>query len=105
MDKKFKDKFYKSISWQRTREAYFKKAKGLCEDCLQRGLIVPGEIVHHVIYITPQNIDNPEITLNFNNLRLLCRACHERTHRREAPRFNVDETGRIIPLDDQSQTE
>ncbi|HDV4620380.1 TPA: HNH endonuclease, partial [Bacillus anthracis] len=31
-------------------------------------------------YITPENINNPEITLSFHNLELLCQDCHNREH-------------------------
>ena len=39
-----------------------------------------GEIVHHKIYIGYKNIYNPNVTLNFNNLELLCRDCHNKEH-------------------------
>lgn len=39
-----------------------------------------GEIVHHKNYITTSNIYEPEITINFNNLELLCLDCHNKEH-------------------------
>lgn len=97
--KQYAEKFYKSKTWNRTREAYAKSKGYLCEDCLERGLIVTGDIVHHKIPITQNNIANPDITLDFSNLRLLCRSCHERIHRRggkEGSRYKFDELGHII---------
>lgn len=73
--KPFAKKFYKSAAWRHCRNAYFKSKYGLCERCVE-----PGKIVHHIKYITPDNINNPEITLNHNNLELLCQACHNREH-------------------------
>lgn len=95
--KKYAEQFYKSREWQAVREEYAKRKAYLCEDCLQRGLVTPGEIVHHIRPITRDNIRNREITLNPANLRLLCRSCHERAHRRPntAPRYTVDEHGRV----------
>ena len=95
--KKYAEKFYKSREWQAVREEYARQKAFLCEDCLQRGLVTPGEIVHHIRPITRENIQNREITLNPANLRLLCRSCHERAHRRQnaAPRYTVDEKGRV----------
>lgn len=76
-----------------------RSAGGLCERCLKRGLIVPGEIVHHKIYITPANVDNPSITLNPENLELVCRDCHAEEHAGRQLRYKVDELGRVTVLE------
>jgi 5-methylcytosine-specific restriction endonuclease McrA len=81
--KEYAKKFYKSKRWQNCRNSYFKKCGGLCERCLKKGQIVPGEIVHHKTYITENNINNPNITLNFDNLELLCRECHKEEHKED----------------------
>lgn len=39
-----------------------------------------GYIVHHKCYIDTTNIYNPDITLNFDNLELLCLDCHNKEH-------------------------
>ena len=64
---------------------------------MSKGIIRTGEIVHHKIELTPDNIHNPDITLNFDNLQLLCRDCHAAVHKPEK-RFKVDELGRVIPI-------
>lgn len=87
--------FYKSKTWQKCRIAYAKSVGGLCERCAADGLIVPGEIVHHKIFISQNNISNPEITLNFENLELLCRKCHGNEHGKISKRYEVDELGRV----------
>ena len=43
----FNHDFYTTFEWKRCREAYAKSVGGLCERCLKKGLVVPGEIVHH----------------------------------------------------------
>ncbi len=59
------------------------------------GLYNPGVIVHHKIHITPDNIEIPEITMNYDNLELLCRDCHAAMHGKHPKRYKVDETGRV----------
>ena len=94
--KKYAESFYKSKTWQKTREAYSKSVGYLCEDCLKQGVFTAGEIVHHIRPITRDNISNPDITLSWDNLRLLCRPCHERVHRgRPARRYTIDEYGNV----------
>ena len=68
MAQDYSRKFYRSKAWQQCRESYISKVHGLCERCQLKGKITPGYIVHHKTYITPQNINNPMITLNHENL-------------------------------------
>ena len=95
--KEYAKQFYKSKQWQRCRAEYAKSVGGLCERCLKEGIIRTGEIVHHKTYVSPENIQDPNVLLNWDNLELLCREHHEREHRREKKRYTVDELGRIAP--------
>lgn len=99
MARDFARTFYRSPAWQKCRDGYFKKAGGLCERCLTKGIVRPGEIVHHKIHLTPQNIDNPDITLNWDNLELVCRDCHAEEHPeiygKEHDRYAVDDDGNV----------
>ena len=88
----FAKRFYKSKAWQTTRDAYASSVGGLCERCLMAGLCVPGEIVHHKIPLTPDNISDPNISLSWNNLELLCRDCHGKEHS-QRKRYCVDSLG------------
>ena len=48
---------------------------------MRKGIYTPGDIVHHKIeHVTPLTVDNPEVTLSFDNLELLCRQCHADEH-------------------------
>lgn len=96
MAKEYAKQFYSGIRWQKTREAYAKKVNYLCENCLAAGIITPGAIVHHKKHITPTNINDPNITLNEDNLIMLCRQCHEAIHNNQ--RFVVKDNGAIAPL-------
>ena len=97
--KDFAKPFYTSRAWANCREAYRKSVGGLCERCLRAGLIVPGEIVHHKVHLTPSNISDPNTTLNWDNLELVCRECHAREHdlgRKYKKRYEIDEFGRVM---------
>ena len=55
---------------------------------------MPGTQVHHKIRLTPFNINNPEITLSYKNLELLCDDCHEKEHGKHEQR--ADEFGHVV---------
>jgi hypothetical protein len=80
MAREFSRKFYKSKAWKQCRESYIAKVYGMCERCQTKGKIKPGYIVHHKTYITPQNINDPNITLNHSNLEYVCLDCHNDEH-------------------------
>lgn len=90
--------FYKTRAWLKCRDAYIKHVGGLCERCLSRGLIVPGYIVHHKCYLTPENITDPNVTLNWDNLEYLCHDCHNKEHFKEKykKRYTIDQYGKVI---------
>ena len=94
--KEFARGFYKGRAWQQCRAGYAASVGGLCEDCLAKGLYRPGEIVHHMIELTPDNINDPAVSLSWSNLRLLCRDCHAKRHGAQK-RYKVDAVGRVTP--------
>lgn len=73
--REFARKFYNSREWHKARQSYISHVHGLCERCGR-----PGKIVHHKTYITPMNMNNPDITLSFNNLEYVCHYCHNEEH-------------------------
>ncbi len=91
MAKEWAKAFYKSTAWLKCRESYITKVYGLCERCSK-----PGLILHHKTELTPNNINNPDITLNHDKLEYLCLDCHNKEHFkiheavREGLRFNSD---------------
>lgn len=101
--------FYNSTAWRSARSNYMKKAGGLCERCLKKGLITPAEIVHHKVRLTPENITDTKITLAFDNLEALCRQCHEDEHAEgnlygrqmaSKKRYTVDKKGHVTAKQD-----
>lgn len=103
MAREFSKAFYHTKAWKHTREAYARSVNGLCERCLKRGEYRKGEIVHHIVHLSPANIDDPAVTLGFDNLQLVCRDCHAELHpeifeqRDRGTRCRFDEDGNIIP--------
>lgn len=96
--KAYAQEFYSSKAWKECRRTYAASVGGLCEICYRSGRVTPGEIVHHKIHITPQNITNPEIVLSWDNLELVCRDCHAQVHGKKPRRFTVDAAGRVTAL-------
>ena len=91
--------FYKTRTWERCRKSYLQSVGGLCERCLSSGAIVPAKIVHHKQYINAENINNPDITLNYKNLEALCQDCHNKEHIKHKRRYQITEGGELILTD------
>ena len=96
--KDFARGFYKSKAWQMVRDNVMARDAWLCQDCLKRGRYTPAEEVHHIRELTPDNITDPEVTLNPDNLVALCRECHRQRHTGTVKRFTVDEFGRVVAV-------
>ena len=67
--------FYHGKAWRRLSKAFLMSKHYICERCGQ-----PAEIAHHKIYLTAQNVLDPEISLNPGNLEALCMNCHNAEH-------------------------
>ena len=93
------EKFYKGKKWQKARAYVWSRDKGLCQRCLSKGIIKPGDTVHHLEELTINNINDPYVALNPANLTTLCRDCHAAVHKREK-RYIIDELGRVIIRED-----
>ena len=77
---------------------------GMCERCYAHGALVPAKVVHHITPISEDNVDDPNVTLNLDNLMRLCQDCHAVVHssNKDAvrPRVAFDEHGNVIRRDD-----
>ena len=106
----FAHAFYHSRAWADVRAFVWSRSSGLCERCLGRGFVKPADVVHHKVPLSVENMDDPTISLNPDNLIALCDECHTEVHNElgvgafEAPRKEVelrvrfDEEGNVIPL-------
>ena len=95
IDRELSRPFYDSKKWKTTRKAYLESQHYLCERC--GGL---ASIVHHRQHITPETIDDPAITLNWENLEALCLDCHNSEHFKKSKPcidgLEFDENGDIV---------
>lgn len=80
MAKDFALAFYRSKAWLDCRKAYISSVYGLCEGCNDG---TQGRVVHHKILLTKDNICDPYISLNGDNLEYLCTDCHASRHSKE----------------------
>ena len=105
MSKDWYKSFLNSKRWKRCRESYIKKRimidGGMCEECGKEA----GYIVHHKRLITPENITNPDISLNHENLEYVCKKCHDMFdghgaggHGKIKPTCIFDENGQPISI-------
>ena len=88
--------FYKSKAWQQTQAAYMASKNYICERCGN-----PARIVHHRKYITPSNIHDQSITLDWGHLEALCQDCHNKEHSCKPatmPGLCFDRNGNLIKL-------
>lgn len=100
MAKDYARSFYDSQAWRKTREAYLQSKHYICEDCGGA-----ASVVHHIAYIKPWNVNDPNITLNWDNLKAVCIDCHAKEHSQDlkqrsgGARLNgiaFDEEGNVI---------
>jgi len=100
MAREFSYGFYHSKAWKDCRDSYIATVNGLCERCLKKGKLTPGYILHHIEHLTPENIRDPFVTLNWSNLEYVCQSCHNEEHfgkydmTREG--YTFDENGYLV---------
>ena len=79
--------FYKSPEWITLRKRLMIERstpeKGLlCQKCHETILNDPECIAHHIIELTPMNVNEIKISLNPNNILLVHHQCHNQIHER-----------------------
>jgi len=83
--------FYKSPAWFAARELKMVSVNSLCERCGHVGIEV-----HHKERLTVDNVNDSSISLNQENLELLCRECHNREHKRFSKINRFDKLGNMV---------
>lgn len=76
--KEWAKSFYSSGAWRKCRKKFLESIDsdfGLCKRCGEA-----AKIVHHKKYLTLRNINDPNVTLNWDNLEALCKECHDKEH-------------------------
>ena len=84
-------KFYRSNEWKLARALKIAATDGLCEKC---GKV--GEEVHHIKHLTQDNVSDPEVSINQENLILLCKDCHNEIHGRFSKATKFDKDGNYV---------
>ena len=73
---------YQSKAWHDLRQVLILQRGLRCEEC---GKLVPLPsmlIGDHVQELTPENVHDPAVALNPDNVRLICADCHNKKHQR-----------------------
>lgn len=88
--KAWQKKFYNGDEWKKIRNRIRKKYRMKCCHCHK--LIRGRSIVDHIIEVTPDNKFDRNITMNEDNLQLLCQDCHNtKTFKSKEINFEIDE--------------
>ncbi len=99
MAKDFAKAFYRSKAWLKCRASFIAQRLaidgGMCQRCKDK----LGYIVHHKEWLTPGNINDPDIALNHSNLEYVCHDCHNGIEiEGDEARYRFDEEGQLIPI-------
>ncbi len=99
MARDFSKRFYDSKAWKDLARLIREKKHFVCDKCGRPG----AHQVHHIIELTPDNINNPSISLNPRNLMLLCNDCHNRLHHRfeqgsSSRTYSYDSEGHVVAV-------
>ena len=92
--------FYRGKAWKDCRRSFIGERVaidgGMCQKCGQE----LGYIVHHRERLTPENINDPDVSLNHKKLEYVCHRCHQSIDSggREPDRYYFDVDGQIVPL-------
>lgn len=96
--KKYAEAFYKGKQWKKVSSLYMTQQHYICERC---GGV--GSICHHKKYITPWDINNPDATLNMDNLGCLCQECHNQEHSAKVSRAIFDDDGNMTGVQESAE--
>lgn len=73
---------YNTQMWRNFRNALIAERGSRCELC---GRVITNDadlVAHHVIELTPENINDMKVALNPDNIKIICRDCHDIVHHR-----------------------
>lgn len=74
--------FYASDAWINLRLQLINKRGNKCEHCGNRIANSRDLIGHHIIELTPENVNDYNISLNEKNIEIVCFDCHNKEHKR-----------------------
>lgn len=96
MAREFAEAFYHSAAWKQAQKLAMQLHYGVCEKCGR-----PAKIIHHKIWLTPDNITDQDIALGQDNLMALCLDCHNRIHAKQSSireGLEFDGAGQLVKM-------
>ncbi|MEG3040885.1 MAG: HNH endonuclease signature motif containing protein [Clostridium sp.] len=82
MSKGIVKQFYSTTAWIELRRNLIIDNKMTCDKCKEVFLDTSKLIGHHIKELTQDNINDTNITLNKENIEIICHECHNKEHRR-----------------------
>jgi len=82
MAQSFSRQLYVSKAWRELRFNLIIERGPVCQHCSKVVIDVSKLIGHHKIALSPNNINDINITLNKENIELTCFSCHNAVHKR-----------------------
>lgn len=75
--------FYSSKAWQNLRWQRILEEQFICQECHENYMLHPEKLIgHHSVELSPENITNPNIALNSSLIKIVCKKCHDKLHKR-----------------------
>ena len=75
--------FYNSKAWQDLRWARILQENFRCQDCGEDYTLNPAELIgHHMVTLTPGNIQDKNVAMNPQLIKIVCKKCHDKEHHR-----------------------
>ncbi|MDT2815965.1 HNH endonuclease [Vagococcus carniphilus] len=89
--------FYNSSEWKLLRQSVLERDNYECQWCKEQGKVTTG--VHSILEVDhiEELKDRPELALDIDNLRTLCKDCHNKRH----DRFNYRPSKKKKKWDDE----
>jgi hypothetical protein len=75
-------RFYNSRTWRNFSKLLKTENNYMCYKCNKIELSTKNLIAHHKIELTEDNVDDVDVSLNKNNIDIICFYCHNRIHNR-----------------------
>ena len=91
--------FYNSKEWRRVSAAYMSSKLYICERCGK-----PAVICHHKKWLNAQNVNDPTVALNPENLEALCIECHNAEHGLRHDITVFDDAGNVVEVKESVDT-
>lgn len=80
--------FYKSKDWQLTRAEVLRRDNYECQWCKREGRVTDRSVATLEVDHREELEKRPDLALDLENLRTLCRSCHNKRHKRFGPGSN-----------------